>query len=217
MSALGYTIEWAATVDSNGEIDATFRLQSEDEFGNEASIPRFVDRHLVGDAKWDSGRDQVFNIWSGRRRFWDMRRTRKFETEDIECRGLYNPSSGPAASRVTYGERKGRLDLSMVRAERYEVRAIVDAAIRKRYWPHQRAHLTLRGPEAAAMRIGDGFVSDFALAIAEGRGLARTWRVIGRTVDLLNEITKIYCEARDGRDADYNAWVAAGADTTDAT
>ena len=215
LAVLGFSIDWTSTLNAAGEVIAGFRVQTEAEFGNEADIPSFIDKHLVGDASWDSGRDQVFNIWTGRRRYWD-REARKFETEDIECRGLYSMGSGPAASRVLYGERKGRFDMSMVRAERHAVRATIDAAIRKRWWPHQRATLTLSGPEAAALRIGDGFITSFNLGIAQGRGLARTWRVIGRTVDLLNEITKIYCEARDARDEDFSSWVAAGANTTDA-
>ena len=71
--------------------------------------------------------------------------------------------------------------------------------------------MTIAGPEAAALRIGDGFATDFALGVTAGRGLSRTWRVQGRTVDLMTETTTLYAEMRDGRDADYTAWEAAGA------
>ena len=66
------------------------------------------------------------------------------------------------------------------------------------------------------MRIGDGFETDFALGVAAGRGLSRTWRVQGRTIDLLTETTTLFAEMRDARDADYTSWVAAGANVVDA-
>ena len=215
LAALGLTLDWTATARGD-EIDAGFRLQTEATFGNGPQLPRFIDAQLVGDARWDSGRSQVFNLWSGQRRFFDAADAR-FDSEDVEALG------DPAAfgivrySREHFGERKARLDLSQVQDTRERIIEIANDVINRRAWPHPRGDFTLRGAEASALRIGDGLVTDFALGIAAGRGLSRVWRVQGRTVDLIDETTKLYCEVRDGRDADYLAWRAAGAQTEDAT
>ena len=214
LAALGWAIDWSASV-TGGVLSTDFRLTHEDEFGNESGLPRFVDRHLDGDPKWDSGRAQVFNVWEGRRRFWDDVDLR-FETEDVSALGRTATFSLPVLSREYFGDRKARLDLSQVREDRLTITGYMDDVINRRAWPHPRGTMKLRGPEAAALRIGDGFVTDFALGITGGRGLARTWRVQGRTVDLLTETTTLYCEMRDGRDADYAAWQTAGGTVVDA-
>ena len=103
-----------------------------------------------------------------------------------------------------------------MRASAADIQAIANRMIRRRAWPHSRAQFRLRGPEAAGLRIGDGLVTDFALGVRAGRGLSGVWRVQGRTVDLLSENVLLYCEARDGRDADYQAWQTAGGDIVDA-
>ena len=209
LAATGWTIDWSAAI-AGGVLTTDFRLTNEDEFSNEASIPRFLDKHLVGDPKWDSGRAQVFNVWEGRRRFWDAVEG-KFETEDIAALGQDTQASLPALSREYFGDRKARVDLSQIREDRVTIVGYMNAVINRRAWPHPRGTMTVRGAEAAALRIGDGFVTDFGLGVAGGRGLSRTWRVQGRTVDLLTETTTLYAEMRDGRDADYAAWVTAGA------
>ena len=216
LAAHALTIDWTATATASGdEIDIGFRIQGDEEFGNEAGLPRFTNAHLIGDPRWDSGRDQVFNLWTGRRRFYDTMAGR-FQTEDLQARGRPAPFSTAVYSREHFGERKARLDLSQVRADAATITGIVDDIINQRAWPHSRGDFTLRGPEASALRLGDGLVTDFGLGIRAGRGLSRVWRVHGRTVDLLSETTKLYVEARDGRDADYESWRVAGANTEDA-
>ena len=214
MAALGLTLDWTATARGD-EIDTGFRLQEEATFGNGPQLPRFIDKQLIGDVRWDSGRSQVFNLWSGNRRFFDTAAAR-FDSEDIEALGDPAQFGVVRYSREHFGERKARLDLSQVNDTRQRIVDIADDVINRRAWQHSRGDFTLRGGEASALRIGDGLVTDFALGVTAGRGLSRIWRVQGRTVDLLDETTKLYCEVRDGRDADYLAWRAAGAQTEDA-
>ena len=209
LSILGYSIDWSATL-QNGQVAATLVLQRETAFGNQAEIPRFRDAQLVGDAKWDSGRDQVFNIWEGKRRFFDAGES-KFEEQTINAYGETGEFTPAFYSREHFGERKARLDLRQLRMDAGPFEATVDAVINRRAWPHSRAEFTLRGADAAALKIGDGMFVEFGLGISSGRGLAGVFRVYGRTVDLLREQTKIYCEARDGRDVDFQAWQTAGA------
>ena len=64
IAALGWSIDWSANI-VGGKLVTDFRLANELEFSNEAAIPRFIDRHIVGDVSWDSGRSQVFNVWEG--------------------------------------------------------------------------------------------------------------------------------------------------------
>lgn len=215
LAALGYSVDWTAAVGADGAVTAGFVTRSESAFGNEADIPRFTDDHLVGDPKWDSGREQVLNLWEGTRRFWDATELR-WERDDVQAFGSVAPFAVPTYSREHFGDRKARIDLSNVRDTAERIAEIADTVINRRAWPHVRGQMTLRGPEAAALRIGDGFLTDFALGVAAGRGLSATWRVQGRTVDLLTETTTVYCEQRDGRDEDYDAWVTAGANSTTA-
>ena len=102
LGALGYSLDWTASIEADGSVDAGFRVQHEDEFGNESELPRFTDAHLEGDARWDSGREQVLNLWSGRRRFWNATDLR-FDQEDLEALGRTGPFSVPAFSRLHFG------------------------------------------------------------------------------------------------------------------
>ena len=70
--------------------------------------------------------------------------------------------------------------------------------------------MSLSGEVAADLRIGDGFITDFNFNVNLGRGLHRTWRVIGRTFDMRDEVIKIEAEMRDGRDEDYQDWTRLG-------
>ena len=212
LAALGYELDWAGTV--IGDTLATGIYVAEpDGFGNTsgAGLPVFFDQHLVSTSpRIDHGREQVVNLWSGRRRFWDAAEM-KFDREDVNAYGSLQIASLAVASRSIYGARRARMDLSQIDELLGTIRGIADRLIGRRLWPHARAEFLVRGRDAADLHIGDGFVTGLAYESTLGRGLSRVWRVIGHTLDMERETVKLYAEARDGRDADYRRWRDAGA------
>lgn len=197
----GYTLDWTGAV-GGGAIDAQLLAQYEGRFGNDPDLPTFTDEHLVGDVRWDSGREQVLNIWKGARRFWNSA-TLMFDMDEFTAYGDTRPESLAALSRSLYGDRSADLDLSSVRADRATLLSLINRMINRRAWAHPRGTMKLAGPDAAALRIGDGFFSAFNFGVRAGRGLHRVWRVVGRTLDMVTETTVVRAEIRDGRDADY--------------
>ena len=211
LSALGYTVDWSATLSADAtQFTVSLIAQSEIVFGNESLLPLFSDQDLIGHPTWDSGREQVFNRWSGERRFWDEIE-REFKNETVEADGGGAKDSLPALSREFFGDRKAGLALVQLRIGRATLQRYMDDLINRRAWPHPRGTMTLQGAFAASLRIGDGFLSTFDLGASIGRGLHRVWRVHGRTIDLLTETIKVEAEMRDDRDPDYRSWVAGGA------
>ena len=215
LAALGYSLDWDA---SAGITAATFVGAHESRFRNTAQIPYFTDAHLEGGRApdWSSGREQVVNLWTGRRRFFDEPNLR-FGSEDVNAYGDLRVSSVAAGSRARYGERKARLNLEAVSGIEGVTRRIADNMINRRAWPHPRSVFRLIGADAAALRIGDGFVSAFSFATSAGAGLRRVWRVQGRSVDLEVESATIYAESRDARDEDYQFWVDGGGVSVEAS
>ena len=215
LAALGYSLDWDA---SGGITAATFTGAHESRFRNSAVVPVFHDAHLEGGRApdWSSGREQVVNLWTGRRRFFDVQELR-FGTSAVNAYGDLRVSSVAAGSRERYGERKARLNLEAVAGIEGVTRRIADDLINRRTWPHPRAVFRLIGADAAALRIGDGFVSSFSFATSAGAGLRRVWRVQGRSVDLEVESATIYAESRDARDEDYAFWRNSGASTFEAS
>ena len=171
LSALGYTLDWSA---AGGVTAATFDGAHESRFRNTAALPIFRDAHLEASRSpdWSSGREQVVNIWTGKRRFFDEDELR-FQTQDINGYGDLRVSSVAAGSRARYGERKARLSLEAVSGLEGTVRRVADALINRRAWPHPRATFRLLGTDAARLRIGDGLVSAFGFASSAGVGLRR--------------------------------------------
>lgn len=218
LAAVGLSYDWDATV-SGGELTVGLRASWEGEFLNRARIPVFRDEHLFGSPTWDDGREQVANVWEGKRRFWDAAESR-FQTEELEARVAYAPGSTAVVSREAFGERKSRVRLDMLREGSDKVVERANAILTRRLGEHPRARLKLRGRTAAELRVGDGFVSEFGLGVGGGRGLNRYWRVIGRTLvvseNARDSSTEVYAEMRDGRDEDYRDWYDAGRNTSEA-
>ena len=211
LSALGYSLDWDA---SGGVTAARIVGAHESRFRNSASLPIFRDAHLEGGRAptWTSGREQVINLWSGRRRFFNEESLR-FETQDVNGYGDLRISSTAAGSRTRYGERAARLSLEAISGLEGVIVRVADDMINRRAWPHPRATFRLIGRSAAALRIGDGLVTSMALATSQGIGLRHVWRVQGRSVDLETESATLYCERRDDRDEDYRHWSGAGGTT----
>ena len=212
LAALGYAVDWSAAF-VGGDLASTFAVTHESRFRNRTGLPVFTDESLLkGTARWDDGRDQIFNIWTGRRRIYDAVE-QEFQEIDLEEKVSIFQSSKAANSRSLYGSRRVPLNLSALRVPEDVLLAYIRIAISRRLWPHPRGSMSLSGSVAADLRIGDGFITDFSFNTSLGRGLARTWRVIGRTLDLQDETIKIEAEMRDGRDEDYQDWESVGSPT----
>ena len=203
---MGYAVDWSADTE-NGILDQNFKITHEGRFRNRLpGIPRFTDHSLIESSlRWDDGRNQVANVWTGTRRYFDDVDL-EFKTEDLEERVSRLPTSFAERSRSDYGERRLKLNLSAFRLDSETMKGYIRTALARRLWPHRRGTLSLRGDHAANLRIGDGFICDFHFNIGSGFGFANTCRVIGRTVNMQDEIISIDFEVRDARDEDYQDW-----------
>ena len=210
-AALGLSFDWQGVVSGN-TLTPSLRASWEGEFLNRAGIPVFTDDHLMGKVVWDDGREQVANLWSGKRRYFDFA-AGEFKRQDLEARVSFARGSTAGVSRERFGERKSRMRFDQLRVSEDEMLARVNGMLERRLWEHPRARIQLRGPDAAGLRVGDGFCTHFGLGVGSGRGLNRYWRVIGRTLVVREEArdasTEVYAEMRDGRDEDYRDWYGA--------
>ena len=210
LAALGYAVDWAANI-SGGVLVSTFAVTHESRFRNRLpGLPLFTDRSLLGNAvSWDDGRQQIANVWTGNHRTYDTV-AQEFVTQETTALVDESIFSVAVASREDYGSRRINLNLSALRVDEESLIGYANAALARRLWPHPRGKMSLTGGAAADLRIGDGFVTDFNLGTGVGRGLARTWRVIGRTINLQDEVIQVEAEMRDNRDEDFEDWRSLG-------
>ena len=210
LAALGYAVDWSAAI-TGGQLSRSFRVTHESRFRNRVpGLPLFTDRSLLtGKARWNDGRAQVWNVWTGRHRVFDSAE-QEFREVDLEELVSDFLLSQAVVSRSIFGARRAPLDLSAMRATEAEILGHVRVAVSRRLWPHPRGKMSLAGAEASDLKIGDGFVTDFKFNSNLGRGLARVWRVIGRTVNIEDDVIEVEAEMRDARDEDYQDWAALG-------